>query len=41
MLPKTSAYEKSYNDQTELMYFLIEDDKSQFWYEKEFDSKPV
>ena len=30
MLPKTSAYEKSYNDQTELMYFLIEDDKSQF-----------
>ena len=26
MLPKTSAYEKSYDEQTKWMYFLIEDD---------------
>ena len=26
MLPKTSAYIKSYDGQTKLMYFLIEDD---------------
>ena len=26
MLPKTSAYEKSYDGQTKWMYFLIEDD---------------
>ena len=26
MLPKTSAYVKSYNRQTKWMYFLIEDD---------------
>ena len=26
MLPKTSAYGKSYNGQTKWMYFLIEDD---------------
>ena len=26
MLPKTSAYVKSYNGQTKWMYFLIEDD---------------
>ena len=28
MLPKTSAYVKSYNPQTGWMYFLIEDDDS-------------
>ena len=26
MLPKTSAYVKSYDEQTKWMYFLIEDD---------------
>ena len=26
MLPKRSAYVKSYDEQTKLMYFLIEDD---------------
>ena len=26
MLPKTSAYVKSYNGQTKWMYFLLEDD---------------
>ena len=26
MLPKTSAYVKRYDGQTELMYFLIKDD---------------
>ena len=26
MLPKTSAYAKSYDGQTKWMYFLIEDD---------------
>ena len=26
MLPKTSAYVKSYDDQTKWMYFLTEDD---------------
>ena len=26
MLPKTSTYKKSYDGQTEWMYFLIEDD---------------
>ena len=26
MLPKTSAYVKSYDDQTKWMYFVIEDD---------------
>ena len=26
MLPKTSAYVKSYDGQTKLMYFLMEDD---------------
>ena len=26
MLPKTSAYVKSYDGETEWMYFLIEDD---------------
>ena len=27
MLPKTSTYVKSYNRQTKLMYFLIEDNE--------------
>ena len=52
MLPKTSAYVKSYNGQTKWMYFLIEDDDllekyNTIWdkvsahIKKEFDSKPV
>ena len=51
MLPKTSAYVKSYNVQTKWMYFLIEDDvlgkyntirdKVSDDMKKEFDSKPV
>ena len=52
MLPKTSAYVKSYNGQTKWMYFLIEDDDLLGKYnttwdkvsgdiKKEFDSKPV
>ena len=27
MIPKTSAYVKSYDRQTKCMYFLVEDDK--------------
>ena len=27
MLPKTSTYVKSYDEQTKLMYFFIEDDE--------------
>ena len=52
MLPKTSAYVKSYDGQTKWMYFLIEDDcllekYNTVWYKfstdikKEFDSEPV
>ena len=52
MLPKTSAYLKSYDGQTKWMYFLIEDDKLLEKYntisdkvsadiKKEFDSEPV
>ena len=52
MLPKRSAYVKSYDGQTEWMYFLIEDDDvlekhNTIWDEvsadikKEFDSKPA
>ena len=52
MLPKTSAYVKSYDGQTKWMYFLIEDDDllekyNTIWdkvsahIKKEFDSKPV
>ena len=52
MLPKTSAYVKSYDGQTKLMYFFIEDDgllkkyiniwnKVSADIEKEFDSEPV
>ena len=52
MLLKTSAYVKSYDGQTQLMYFLIEDDDllekyNTIWdkvspdIKKEFDSKPV
>ena len=52
MLPKTSAYVKSYDRQTKWMYFLIEDDEllekyNTVWdkvssdIKKEFDSKPV
>ena len=52
MLPKTSAYLKSYDGQTKWMYFLIEDDKLLEKYntisdkvsadiKKEFDSDPV
>ena len=52
MLPKTSAYVKSYNRQTKWMYFLIEDDDLSERYviwdkisadikKKEFDSGPV
>ena len=52
MLPKTSAYAKSYNGQTKWLYFLIEDDEllekyNTFWdkvsadIKKEFDSEPV
>ena len=52
MLPKTSAYVKSYDKQTKWMYFLIEDDDllekyNTIWDEvsadikHEFDSEPV
>ena len=52
MIPKTSAYVKSYNGQTKWIYFLIEDvnliekcntiwDKVSAGIKKEFDSKPV
>ena len=45
MLPKTSAYVKSYDGQTKWIYFLIEDDdlleKYNTIWDKEFDSKPV
>ena len=51
MLPKTSAYVKSYDGQTKWMYFLTEDDLlgkyNTVWdkvsadIKKEFDSKPV
>ena len=52
MLPKTSAYVKSYDGQTKWMYFLIEDDDllekyNTIWdkvnadMKKEFNSEPV
>ena len=52
MLPKTSAYVKSYDGQTKWMYFLIKDcellekyntiqDKVSAEIKKEFDSQPV
>ena len=51
MLPKTSAYVRSYDGQTKWMYFLIEDDcllkKHTIWdnvsagIKREFDSEPV
>ena len=52
MLPKTSAYVKSYDGQTKWMYLLIEDDdllekyntiwdKASADIKKEFDNKPV
>ena len=52
MLPKTSAYVKSYHGQTKWVYFLIEGDNllekyNAIWHKvsadikKEFDSKPV
>ena len=52
MLPKISAYVKSYDGQIKRMYFLIEDDDllekyNTIWYKvstdikKEFNSKPV
>ena len=52
MLPKTSAYVKSYDGQTKWMYFLIEDDdlletyntiwdKVSAYIKKELDSEPV
>ena len=52
MLPKTSAYVRSYDEQTKWMYFLIEDDDllkkhSTIWdkvradIKKEFESEPV
>ena len=52
MLPETIAYVKSYDGQTEWMYFLIEDDDllekyNTIWdkvsadIKKEFDSRPV
>ena len=52
MLPKTSAYVKSYDRQTKWMYFLIKDDEllekyNAIWNKvsadtrKEFDSEPV
>ena len=52
MLPKTSAYVKSYDGQTKWMYFLIEDDDllekyNTIWdkvsadFKNEFDSEPV
>ena len=52
MLPKTSAYVKSYDEQTKWMYFLTEDDDllekyNTIWdkvcddIKKEFDSEPA
>ena len=52
MLPKTSAYAKSYHGQTKWMYVLIEDDdllekyntiwdKVSAYIKKEFDNEPV
>ena len=52
MLPKISAYVKSYDGQTKRMYFMIEDDDllekyNTIWekvssdIKKEFDSEPV
>ena len=52
MLPKPSAYVKSYDEQTKLMYLLIEDDHflekcNTIWdvvsanIKKEFDNKPI
>ena len=51
MLPKTSAYVRTYDGQTKWMYFLIEDDdllkKYTIWHKvsadikKEFDSEPA
>ena len=52
MLPKTSAYVKSYDGQTKLMYFLIESgdllekydsicDKVSADIKKEFDNEPI
>ena len=52
MLPKTSAYVKSYDGQVKQMYFFIEDDDllekyNTIWdkvsldIKKEFDSEPV
>ena len=52
MLPKTSAYVKSFDGQTKWMYFMIEDDdllekNNTIWVKviaaikKEFDSEPV
>ena len=52
MLPETSAYVKSYDEQNKLMYFVIENDdllekyngirdKVRVDIKKEFDSKPV
>ena len=52
MVPKTSAYVKSYDGQIKWMYFLIEDDHllnkyDNIWHKisvdikKEFDSEPV
>ena len=52
MLPKTSAYVKSYDGKTKGMYFLIEDDEllekyNTIWekvsadIKKEFDTEPV
>ena len=52
MLPKTTAYVKSYDGQTKWMYFLIEDDDllqkyNTVWdkvsadIKKEFDSEPI
>ena len=52
MLPKTSAYVKSYDGQTKWMYFLIEDNDllvkyNTIWYKvsadtkKEFDREAV
>ena len=52
MLPKPSAYVKSYDEQTKLMYLLIEDDHflekcNTIWdvvsavIKKEFNNKPI
>ena len=52
MFPKTSAYLKTYDEQTKCIYFLIEDDDLLEKYntirdkvsadiKEEFDSKPV